>query len=298
MKTYLLLPKIKVQNANALSSLCTIGFPAMTAWMGFAHALERKARLSSNLPMVYFSELGVISHSAHLQVYKKYGSEQYCIINSLNPNEKKPEKGKSNNKASFIEEPRIHLCVSLLIQCVGVSADNADELEKFVGITLHRMKIAGGDILSFETPKVYYMSDEEPEKEKKFLHQLMPGFALIERRRLLETAENHSSDALDALLSFLTIRHESQKENDQRVHWSSHRKESGWLIPIVVGFQGLSSLGRVVNQRDPTMWHRFVEPVITLGEFKMPYHFSSIEEIMWHYEYDESQNLYVCKNEK
>ena len=166
MKTYLLLPKIQVQNANALSSLCTIGFPAMTAWMGFAHALERKARLSSNLQTVYFSELGVISHSAHLQVYKKYGSEQYCIINSLNPNEKKPEKGKSNNKASFIEEPRIHLCVSLLIQCVGVSADNADELEKFVGITLHRMKIAGGDILSFETPKVYYMSDEEPEKEK------------------------------------------------------------------------------------------------------------------------------------
>lgn len=55
MKTYLLLPKIKIQNANALSSLCTIGFPAMTAWMGFAHALERKLRLSSNLESVHFS---------------------------------------------------------------------------------------------------------------------------------------------------------------------------------------------------------------------------------------------------
>lgn len=298
MSAYLLLPKIRVQNANALSSLCTIGFPAMTAWMGFAHALERKARLSSNLQTVHFSELGVISHKADLQVYKKYGSEQYCIINSLNPNEKKPEKEKSPKKASFIEEPRIHLRVSLLIQCIGVSKDNEDELTKFVEITLHKMKIAGGDILSFETPKVYYMNDEKPEKEKKLLHQLMPGFALIERRRLLETAESHSSDALDALLSFLTIRHESQKENDQRVHWSSHQKESGWLIPIVVGFQGLSSLGKVMNQRDSTTQHRFVEPVITLGEFKMPYHFSSIEEIMWHYEYDESEKLYVCKNEK
>ncbi len=43
--TYILkLPHIKIQNANALSSPYTIGFPAMTAWLGFMHALERKLR--------------------------------------------------------------------------------------------------------------------------------------------------------------------------------------------------------------------------------------------------------------
>lgn len=98
MKTYLLLPKIKIQNANALSSLCTIGFPAMTAWMGFAHALERKIRLSSNLESVHFSGVGVICYGAHLQVYKELGSKQYCIINSLNPNEKGQRSQRSKQK--------------------------------------------------------------------------------------------------------------------------------------------------------------------------------------------------------
>ncbi|URE77392.1 type I-F CRISPR-associated protein Csy2 [Providencia stuartii] len=38
------LPHLKVHNANALSSPFTIGFPAMTAWLGFMHALELKLR--------------------------------------------------------------------------------------------------------------------------------------------------------------------------------------------------------------------------------------------------------------
>ena len=38
----ILIPHIKIQNANALSSPFTIGFPAMTAWLGAVHALERK----------------------------------------------------------------------------------------------------------------------------------------------------------------------------------------------------------------------------------------------------------------
>ena len=184
-----------------------------------------------------------------------------------------------------------------MIQCAGVSGDNEDELAKFVEIALPRMKIAGGDILSFEKPRIYYVSDEKPEQEKKILCQLMPGFALIERRRLLEKAESNNFDALDALLSFFAI-HPKGKEETQSFQGPSYRKGAGWLIPIVVGFQGLSSLGKVKNQRDPTVLHRFVESVVTLGEFKMPYRFSSVEEILWHYEYDESQSLYVCKNEK
>ncbi|MGL5336624.1 MAG: type I-F CRISPR-associated protein Csy2, partial [Enterovibrio sp.] len=38
----LILPHLKIHNANALSSPFTIGFPAMTAWLGFMRALERK----------------------------------------------------------------------------------------------------------------------------------------------------------------------------------------------------------------------------------------------------------------
>ncbi|WP_415735253.1 type I-F CRISPR-associated protein Csy2, partial [Legionella pneumophila] len=43
----ILLPSIRVQNANALSSPFTIGFPAMTGWLGGVHALQRKLNTNS-----------------------------------------------------------------------------------------------------------------------------------------------------------------------------------------------------------------------------------------------------------
>lgn len=297
MKTYLLLPKIIIQNANALTSLCTIGFPAMTAWMGAMHALERKVRLIESLREVRFISLGVISHDSRQQVYKNTGDYHYSIAISSNPLRTKD--GNTFERPPFIVDPRIHLKVSLLVKCSGLSADNREELLQAVGQVLPSLKMAGGDILSFKPPVVYFISEEHSEEEKKVLHRLMPGFAVVERGRLLKEAGNEETDTLDTLLSFLMIHHEAEinEENEVRA-WTSKRREAGWLIPLVVGFQGLTRLGKVKNQRDPTVLHRFAEPVITLGEFKMPYRFSSIEEILWHYEYDESQSLYVCKNEK
>lgn len=296
--TYLLLPEIKIQNANALSSLCTIGFPAMTAWMGAVHALERKVRLKEPLQEVRFTGLGVVSHDSHLQVYKNPGDYQYSIAISSNPLKLK-NKSRDCKRPPFIGDPQIHLTVSLLIECRGVSEDNKNELLETVGDLLPLLKMAGGDVFTYKPPAVYFASEDNPEKQKKILHRLMPGFAVIERRHLLEQAKNGEGDTLDTLLSFLTIHHEAEinEENEVRA-WTSKRREAGWLIPLVVGFQGLTRLGKVKAQRDPNVLHRFAEPVITLGEFKMPYRFASVEDLMWHYEYDEGNDLYICKNEK
>ena len=40
-KQYLLLSNLHIHNANAMSSSYTIGFPAITGWLGAVHALER-----------------------------------------------------------------------------------------------------------------------------------------------------------------------------------------------------------------------------------------------------------------
>jgi CRISPR-associated protein Csy2 len=42
MKQVLLIPQIKIHNANALSSPYTIGFPSISGWLGFMHNLQRK----------------------------------------------------------------------------------------------------------------------------------------------------------------------------------------------------------------------------------------------------------------
>ncbi|MCL5974563.1 MAG: type I-F CRISPR-associated protein Csy2, partial [Gammaproteobacteria bacterium] len=91
------LPHLQVQNANALSSPFTIGFPAMTAWLGFVHALQRKLNadgISVTLPAV-----GVVVHQFQLQTYKGQGDFVHSIIGTGNPLEPKTDKDKPKGNA-------------------------------------------------------------------------------------------------------------------------------------------------------------------------------------------------------
>jgi CRISPR-associated protein Csy2 len=39
--------------------------------------------------------------------------------------------------------------------------------------------------------------------------------------------------------------------------------------------------------------------VVTIGEFKMPHSIKSIDEILWRYQTDQTNNLYLCtQNQK
>ena len=61
----LVLPRIKVQNANAISGSLTWGFPSITAFIGLMDALAR--RLGSDSPLE-FRGVGVICHDYEAQV--------------------------------------------------------------------------------------------------------------------------------------------------------------------------------------------------------------------------------------
>jgi len=306
MKQLLLIPHIQVQNANALSSPFTIGFPAMTAWLGAAHALERQLNDAMNLKQgetVSFQGVGVVSHQFTLHTYKGPGDYEYSIIGTGNPLEPKAKKGKPEGNAerpSFIEEARCHLEVSMVIACEGIEKSLEPDVIRLTAQLLQsQMKMAGGDILKIQQPEFY----RDFNQLKK---RLMPGYALIERRELMIEAMEQGQDALDALIDYLAVHHqcEQQERNGEiEVTWSSQRKqtgpdgERGWIVPIATGFHGISALGHAKNQRDPETLHRFAEAVVTLGEFIMPYRLEYIEELLWHYHYDADSNLYLCQQE-
>jgi len=63
----LVLPRLRVQNANAISSPMTWGFPAITAFAGFMTALSRRLGHGSE---VSFQSVGVICHDFEAQVTK------------------------------------------------------------------------------------------------------------------------------------------------------------------------------------------------------------------------------------
>lgn len=294
----ILLPRIQVQNANALSSPFTIGFPAMTAWLGAVHALQRK--LNTNTIPVAFSAVGVVVHRFDLQTYKGPGDFVRSIIGTGNPLEPKSEKGKPKGNAvrpSFIEEARCHLEISLLIKYSGVEAqDEQWMLERIYQFMLGSMKLAGGDILSCKEPEI--IRDFQVAKRK-----LMPGYALIERRDLMKAAMEQGQDAMDAMLDHLAVHHSCTKEvinGQERISWQRKRKptgpngQTGWIVPIATGFHGISELGTAINQRDPDIPHRFAESIVTLGEFKMPYRLDTQEDLLWRYHVEPENNLYLC----
>lgn len=288
VKKLLLLPHIKVHNANALSSPFTIGFPAMTAWLGAAHALQRKLN-ADGFKELEFMATAVVSHKADLQIFKGVGDYVNSIVATSNPLDK------DGKRPAFIEEARCHLEISMLIEFNGV---DKDEEEKVKARVLHhlsgRMKIAGGDILDFKKPDLIRVKEGDDEQLSRLRRRLMPGYAVVERRELMKEAMCEGVDAMDALLDYLSIHHRCE-EKEGETTWTSSRKVPGWIVPIATGFQGISELGKAKNQRDPNTPHRFAESVVTLGEFKMPYKIESVDEILWRYEVDRENSLYLCE---
>lgn len=307
MKSYLLIRHMKVHNANAMSSTLTIGVPAVTAWMGAVHALERKIRQQETWNHIRFPRAGISFHHCSLQVFKSSIDSVYLIRGTANPSEPKNEGKAQNNKISsdmrelkplsFIEEPRIHLDISLLLEVEGLDGDNDEEFLDCVRQLLPSMKMAGGDILEIGKFRLCYADRDHPQEERKVLSALMPGFVLIERDDLIRQMTESGADSLQALLDYLKITRTARKDENGNIDgWDYFRKGNGWLVPVSVGFKGISELGNVKNQRDPSILHQFVENAVTLGEFRMPYRFDHVDDILWHYEYDSKNSLYLCSN--
>lgn len=295
MRSYLLISHINIHNANAMSSPYTIGFPALTAWLGAVHALQRNIQ-QRGMSEIFLPKLAVSCHKFNLQAYRGKGDYVNSIIGTANPLKKK---NNQYERPPFIEEARCHVEVSLIIEVSGVDGDNAADLKATVHDLLYKMKMAGGDIISFKSIDLLFVDGEDEMQVKNLRRKLMPGYVLIERRDLMTASMAVGKDALSALLDHIKVTYRSSDDDNEKVIWSvPHKKERGWIVPIAVGFQGISEICKAKNQRDENTAHRFAESVITLGEFKMPYRFQNIEDMMWSYSVDLEQDLYVCKNQQ
>ena len=291
MRNFLLIPHLKIQNANAMSSPYTIGFPAMTAWLGAVHALQRKLQAQGYTNIV-LDKVAVSCHHFDLQTYKGRGDFVHSIVGTANPLDK------DGSRPAFIEEARCHLEVSLLIECQNLDPDEEKQLLADVQNLILNMKFASGDVLAVKNCSLQYFDEDEDQNQqlKPLLNKLMLGHVLIERRDLVIESMNEGKDALDAVLDYLKVTHSSTQDENGKVAWLSKRKTTGWLIPIAVGFQGISEVGQAKNQRDAHTPHRFAESVITLGEFIMPYRIKSMDQLLWQYHVDLENNLYLCQN--
>ncbi|HID46305.1 MAG TPA: type I-F CRISPR-associated protein Csy2 [Chromatiaceae bacterium] len=292
-KNLLLIKRLKIQNANAQSSPYSIGFPAITAWLGAAHALQRKLQQQTHydgLEDLIFMGVGIVSHNFYLHTYKNNNQFEQDIIATGNPLDK------SGKRPSFVEEPRCNLTLSLILE---FDTEDHNDLIDAVYHTLPKLKMAGGDILPFKKEQISLLHLENDYEIHSLTAQLMPGFCLIERQDIMQTAMQTGQDALDALLDTIKITHScSTDDTTNKTTWQTQKQQKGWIIPIGIGFQGISPPQKTQQQRDPDTPHRFAESVVTLAEFIMPYRLETIQDILWYYQPDLKNDLYLCQQQK
>lgn len=313
----LVLPRIRVQNANAISSPMTHGFPAMTAFLGMMWALDRRLA-EAGLPLS-LSRVGVICHDHQEHVHKGYVRTFHLTRNPVM---------KDGSTAAIVEEGRIHLDVTLVFDVAhrdtpakhnvllqGKDAER-DELAWHVMDIVSTLRIAGGTVVPTlgasgqrQRPRLLPWPDGHAERAKVF-RQLrrawLPGFTLVSRddllnRRLGQLRESDSNaTALQALLDLSRFNYRSYRTDENAVAWRHDRPlDAGWVVPIPVGYTALSELyagGSVAHARDADTPVRFVEGVCSLGQWISPHRLSSVEDLLWQSSYDADTGTYRCRN--
>ena len=190
-KALLVLPRLRVQNANAISSPMTWGFPAITAFTGLMTALERRLKRDAG---VSFYGVGVICHGFEPQVTRGGYTRSFHL--TRNPVQQ------DGGTAGIVEEGRVHLDITLVFD-VELDASLLGEAERTrlaasINDLVAGMRVAGGSVVPplLEAlrrpprPQLVLMSGDGEERAQQFLRlsrRWLPGFALVARDDLLQT---------------------------------------------------------------------------------------------------------------
>lgn len=307
----LVLPHLRVQNANAVSSPLTHGFPSMTAFLGLMWALERKTR-AAGLDLA-FKAVGVVCHDHQEQVTEGGFVKTFRL--TRNP------VGKDGGTAAIVEEGRIHLDLSLVLAIQSErwrrEPDSRDADVVIVAELLAGMRIAGGTLLPPAQPgrrrfrpwtlDLTGTEDDRQAGFRKARMRLLPGFALVLREdRLAERlselqAGDLAATRLDAWLSLSRINWRYQPdEKSGKGEWVNDRRGRGWIVPIPVGYGALGDLhppGSVANARDATTPFRFAESLYSIGEWISPHRLQSPQQLLWYADSRPDDGLYRCRND-
>lgn len=307
----LVFPYRQVQNANAVSSPLTHGFPSMTAFLGLMWALERKTR-KAGLELA-FKAVGVVCHDHQEQVTEGDFVKSFRL--TRNPIDK------DGSTAAIVEEGRIHLDVSLVfaIRCERWSREPERETQDVATVAelLAGMRVAGGTFVQPAhawrqryKPQLFDLSGAGADRDaafRKLCLRLLPGYALVARDDLIDQrlgelqAVQASASRLDAWLSLSRINWRFEAEGASgKGEWLHDRKGLGWVVPIPVGYGALGELhaaGTVANARDADTPFRFVESLFSAGEWVSPHRLKQPEQMLWYADSQPEQGLYRCRND-
>lgn len=326
---YLLFKSIKIQQANAISSPITYGFPAISHFIGATHRLNRT--LNEQQIELKLDGILIACHNYELQAYRPYQSADYNFNQTRNP---LTSEGKT---APIIEEGKIHLEISLIIETkiseilaadINYNEEIKKELEQKIQEILYQQRLAGGSIIHIASTKIIANVDDfELLKEIRDTNILMDASKeLLAIQKEIQTGHKHSLNSegeiielqdenqqaipspypknpnatpLDALIETAILHHIPLHENAEKNEWQVQniKKQYGHLVPIPIGYQAISPLykpGVIKNARTPNYPCQFVETIYSLGKWLYPTQISQLSHCFWRTSTAEN-NLYLIK---
>jgi CRISPR-associated protein Csy2 len=256
--SYLLLPQLKVQAANALATPWLINATPIVAAVLFLHNLTREEHAD-----LEFKRVAILHHDAQLLGEKDNGFYQFSphqrrgavFINRNDYSSKNQYALSMQPTASF------HWTVSLIAEVVGEY--DGSLVEQF----LYRAKLAGGTIIGYQKP-------DYSDSLKALLEKVASGYWLAERQDLMAQHDNPVQALIDAVTSPIQVdtdKPTDATDSEQGVEVKSPAQANAWLIPAVLGYALITEpMARVgVRQLDDGSVpdHAFCEPVVGLAQY-------------------------------
>lgn len=316
MTTFITLSHVQVQNANCVAGI-TYGFPGITNFLGYVHALSIKLQKTHGVTL---NGCAVVCHHHQVLAHRiksikdgKVHLSDYVFSQMKNPAAFPYQEKNIGGDPPIIEEGKMHMTVSLVIECEGFNGSEADKrsLEDHISQLAFIHKLAGGVITKIKGVFLETVNDDA--SFRRIRRRLMPGFILMDRSaHLLEhfsmlKQSNSYAQMLDAWLDFSALKFRAVPlleegetlSMETNAHWEYQASTlfSGWLVPIMIGYRAISELydpGVVANTRDPSVPFCFTEAVYSIGEWLSPHRINDLQQTIWRYMPPEN-GWYLCK---
>ena len=302
---YLLFKKVVIEGANTISSPLTYGFPAITGFLGSFHAMSRKMADDELLSEVSLGGVLLACHDCQPHMYRPNTYNNYTFNQTRNPIKK------DGKTASIIEEGKCRLVMTFVVEILGsdhLTDEQQDYAKQKTMQWLQQQRMAGGSVqgLARFEPVQFFDSHDIG----SVIPQLLPAFILMDAQdeftQIIDTVKKEKPDTtpLDVLIDVCALHHipETQKNGDTKWLTTSRKSGHGWLVPIPIGYQGISELfeaGTMQNVRNPEYPSQYVETIYSLGKWVYPQRLGSIggdndiANAFWRYRYDASDALYL-----
>lgn len=302
---YLLIKKVIIDAANAISSPITYGTPAITGFLGSFHAMSRKMAQDDELSDISLGGVLLACHDCQPQMYRPNSYNNYTFNQTRNPIKK------DGKTASIIEEGKCRLVMSFVVEVLAeteLTPELQDVAMQKTKQWIQQQRMAGGSVRAlarFEPVQFFTIDDISA-----VIPQLLPAFVLMDAQdefaQIIDEVQKDNPDAtpLDALIDVCTLHQIPESKANGETTWSTMTRKTGygWLVPMPIGYQGISDkfdAGIMQNVRNPEYPSQYVEAIYSLGKWVYPQRLNGIggdhdiANAFWRYHHDAEQNLYL-----